>query len=131
MQRRVQALLLVVALFAAPLALLARASMLIGGACNNLCCLPHGSHAGVHSDSQDSEEKGMACHHGSDGHAMSCFMRAGHHPLDYGLLAPFPPTTISAFISAPVPVPSRSTLAGTSQPLLSGFTSAPFQPPRS
>jgi hypothetical protein len=130
--RRAQSILLVLALFASPLALLARASYGLGSECNNLCCLPHGSH-GSHQQNRQvtSKAEGMACHHKDAGSAAFCAMRGTHQALGYGLLAPLPPTTISAFVRVPLPVPSRSKLAGSSESLFPGFIAAPFEPPRS
>ncbi|MGA9144535.1 MAG: hypothetical protein WA664_15960 [Candidatus Acidiferrales bacterium] len=130
--QRVQAILLVLALFAAPLALLARVSSGIGSECGNLCCLRHGPHAAhSHADRTDSKEEGMACHHGEAGHAMYCSMRAGHHSMDYGFLAPVAPTAPSAFVRVALPAPSRATFAQTIDSFPSGFIVAPFEPPRS
>jgi hypothetical protein len=103
--QRAQAILLVLVLFATPLALLARASFGLGSACNNLCCLRHGSHAGHAPESQESS---MDCHHGQAGHAMFCSMKAGHQLVDFGFLAPLAPTTLSSSVSLLLPIPARA-----------------------
>jgi len=126
--QRAQAIVLVLALFAAPLALLARASSGMGSECGSLCCLPHGSHAAHPPDSRESR---MACHHGEAGHAMYCSMNAGHHLMDFGFLAPLAPTTPSSSASLVLPLPARIAIAQSIDSLPSGFFAAPFEPPRS
>jgi hypothetical protein len=131
--RRAQAILVIVALLATPLALLARASDPGMPDCNGMCCLPHGSH---HSPARHSspapEQKEMTCHHGDVGHMMECSMKSGQHRMDYGLLAPYPPARTSALASLIAPKLSRLTgsllFAGD---LSAGFLAGPFQPPRS
>ena len=130
--RRAQAILLVFALFAAPLALLARASSGMGSECGNLCCLPHGSQtAHLHHDQAQSKAVGMACHHKDSSKATFCAMKAGHHPLDYGFLAPLVPTMPSAFASLVLPLPARATIGQSVDSLRVGFMLVPFEPPRS
>jgi hypothetical protein len=126
--QRAQAIVLVLALFAAPLALLARASSGLGGACNNLCCLRHGTHAG---HTPESKEGRMACHHGEAGHAMYCSMKTGHDPMDFGFLAPLAPTTPSSSVSLVLPIRIRTAIAQSLDSLPAGFFAAPFEPPRS
>ena len=131
--RRVQALLVIIALLATPLALLARAVDPGMPDCNGMCCLPHGGH---HSPAKNraptSQEEEMACHHRAVGHPMDCSMRSGRPRMDYGLIAPFPPaqTAVPAFIDQP----RVSRLSGSQFPafhLSAGFLAGPFQPPRS
>lgn len=124
--------MLVLALLSAPLSLFARASGGMGNDCNNMCCLVHGRHAAhLPARPADSSEKDMACHHGEDGHAIKCFMNAGQHSMNYGLLAPIAPTAPSAIATVVVPTRSRATLIQSIEFLSSGFTQAPFEPPRS
>lgn len=127
--RRAQAIVLVFALFAAPLALLARASSGIGSECGNLCCLPHGSHT-AHDARAQSKAEGMACHHKDRSPDAFCAMKAGHHPLDFGFLAPLVPTAPSASATLEVPLPARAAIAKSDAVSYSGFPSAPFEPPR-
>jgi hypothetical protein len=130
--RRAQAILLVFALFAAPLALIARASSGIGSECGNLCCLPHGSHiAHLHDSQAQSNADGMACHHKNDSQSAFCAMKAGHHPLDFGFLAPLVPTAPSASASLELPLPIRTAIAQSGAVSYSGFPASPFEPPRS
>jgi|SRR5580700_2998939 hypothetical protein len=126
--QRAQAIVLVLALFATPLALLARASSGLGSACNNLCCLRHGTHAGHASESKESL---MACHHGEAPHAMYCSMKTGHDLMDFGFLAPLAPTAPSSSVSLVLPIPVRTAIAQSIDSLPAGFFAAPFEPPRS
>ena len=132
--RRVQAILVIVALLATPLALLARADEPSMADCNGMCCLPHGGH--YHLPARDtapaSHEEEMSCRHGALGHMMECSMRSGQPHMAYGLIAPFPParTSVPAFIDQP----RVSRLARSHFPafnLSAGFLTGPFQPPRS
>lgn len=132
--RRVQAILVIVALLATPLALLARAKDAGMADCDGMCCLPHGAHH--HSPARNtapaSHDEEMACHHGALGHMMECSMRSGQHRMDYGLLAPFPPSHTSA--SAAIVRPRVSRIGNSQLPagnLSAGFLAGPFQPPRS
>src|ERR1700739_2950914 len=124
--QRAQAILLVIVLFATPLALLARASSGLGSACTSLCCLRHGPHAG-HGPRADR----MDCRHGEAGHAMLCSMKAGHQLMDLGFLAPLAPTTPSSSINLVLPIPNRAKTSHLDAIAYSGFPSAPFEPPRS
>jgi hypothetical protein len=132
--RRVQAILVIVALLATPLALLARANDSGMPDCNGMCCLPHGGqhHSPARNTTPASHEEEMACHHGALGHMMDCSMRSGQPRMDYGLIAPFPPAQTS--VVASIDQPKLSRLAGSQFPAFSlsaGFLAGPFQPPRS
>lgn len=132
--RRVQAILVIVALLATPLALLARAVDPGMPDCNGMCCLPHGGHHHfpVKNSAPASLEEEMACHHRAVGHTMDCSMRSGQPRMDYGLIAPFPPAQTS--IVAAINQPRVSRLVGSQFPafhLSAGFLAGPFQPPRS
>jgi hypothetical protein len=131
--RRVQAILVMVALLATPLALLARAVDPGMSDCSGMCCLPHGGHR--HSPAKTrapaSHEEEMACHHRAVGDAMDCSMRSGQSRMDYGLIAPFPPAQTS--MVAAIDQPRVSRLVGSQFPafhLSAGFLAGPFQPPR-
>src|SRR6201987_839190 len=123
--QRAQAILLVIVLFATPLALLARASSGLGSACTSLCCLRHGPHAG-HGPRADR----MDCRHGEAGHAMFCSMKAGHQLMDLGFLAPLAATAPSSLVSLVLPIPARTSVAQLMDLLPTGFFAAPFEPPR-
>jgi hypothetical protein len=109
--RRIQTSVIIIALLATPLALLAR-----GMACETspvrMCCMVHGSHA--------SRGQAMACH---------CGMKQNQMP-DFGLLAPIAPTKTESLARPANPELSRRDFAGYAQAAASGFSSAPFEPPR-
>jgi hypothetical protein len=131
--RRVQAILVIVALLATPLALLARANDSGMADCNGMCCLPHGGHH--HSPARNtapaSNEEDMACDHGALGHMMECSMRSGQPRMDYGLLAPLPPAKTSGVASInPPEVSGIGNLRFPAGNLSAGFLAGPFQPPR-
>ena len=132
--RRVQAILVIVALMATPLALLARAVDPGMPDCNGMCCLPHGGHhhSPVKNSAPASHQEEMACHHRTVGDAMDCSMRSGQPRMDYGLIVPFPPAQASIVTAINQPRVSRP--VGSQFPafhLSAGFLAGPFQPPRS
>lgn len=132
--RRVQAILVIVALLATPLALLARAVDPGMPDCNGMCCLPHGAHhhAPARNSTPEPPKDDMACHHGAAGHTMECSMKSGQQRMDYGLIAPFPPSRTSSI--ALIDRPKASRLSNSQSPagnLSAGFFAGPFQPPRS
>jgi hypothetical protein len=132
--RRVQAILVIVALLATPLALLARAVEPGMPDCNGMCCLPHGAHhhAPTRNSSPESQKDDMACHHGAAGHMMECSIKSGQQRMDFGLSAPFPPAQTSALVFIDRPIVSRFTNSQSpAGNLSSGFHAGPFQPPRS
>ncbi len=132
--RRVQAILVIVALLATPLALLARGNDSGMADCNGMCCLPRGGHhhSPARSTAPASHDQDMACHHGAVGHMMECSMRSGQQRMDYGLIAPFPPAQTSVVASINSPRVSRlRNLQFPSDSLAAGFLAGPFQPPRS
>jgi hypothetical protein len=119
--RRAQAILVIIALLATPLALLARGVNGEASECTSMCCLPHGHHAAQHKD--------MECQHGATGHVFECTMTSGHHT-DYGLIAPVAPTLPSAVAFVAIPDVSRDILAQFGEVSVVGVRSGPFQPPR-
>ncbi|MGA7841547.1 MAG: hypothetical protein WBS17_02840 [Candidatus Acidiferrales bacterium] len=132
--RRVQAILVIVALLATPLALLARAVDPGMPDCDGMCCLPHGSHhhAPARNSSPQPSNGDMACHHGAAGHLMDCSMKSDGQRMDYGLSAPFPPAQTSALAFIDRPKVSRfSNSQFPADDLSAGFLAGPFQPPRS
>jgi hypothetical protein len=132
--RGVQAILVIIALLATPLALLARAADPGMPDCNGMCCLPHGSHhhAPARNTSPEPSKDDMACHHGATGHMMECSMRSSQQRMDYGLAAPFPPGRTSSLSFIDGPKVSRFAISQLPADNLSaGFLAGPFQPPRS
>jgi hypothetical protein len=119
--RRAQAILVIVALLATPLALLARGVSSEASECSNMCCLPHGHHAAQH--------KNMECQHGGTGHLIECTMTSSHH-MAYGLIAPIAPTVPSAIAFLAIPDNGREILARFGELSTAGLVSVLFQPPR-
>jgi len=119
--RRTQAILVIMALLATPLALLARG--LSGGTseCTTMCCLAHGHRAAQHKE--------MECQHGGMGHVFECAMTSGHH-MDYGLIAPIAPAVPSAVTSIASPDVQRRIFSQFHEVSATGPLSVPFQPPR-
>jgi hypothetical protein len=130
--RRTQAIVVIVALLATPLALLARASGTEPMDCNGMCCLPHGLHHSMpHRTPQGSTHDGMSCEHDALGHILECTMKPGHQRTDYGLLLPLAPTKASALASiAALNSPRAAGFQYLGQNLSAGFLVTPFQPPR-
>jgi hypothetical protein len=129
--RRAQAIIVIIALLATPLALLARAAADGASDCNRTCCLQHGSHsAHMHHPMNSPAAQGAFCPHRGTEKDCSCVMKAGHDHVAYGFLAPIVPTAPSAILSVEFP----DTSSGMSSPLTefpaTGFLSAPFEPPR-
>ncbi|MGB8542158.1 MAG: hypothetical protein WCD49_11035 [Candidatus Acidiferrales bacterium] len=123
--RRAQAILIIIALLATPLALLARSADGSMSGCTGMCCPTHrSSHA-----ARVLPEK-MLCHHGEAGHLFNCTMMPGHHGIDYGLIAPVAPTSPSAVAFISAPDVSRATAGRLHEVATSGFLSTPLQPPR-
>jgi len=122
--RRAQAILLIIALFATPLALLARSTDGSMSGCAGMCCPAHGSHA-----ARWLHEK-MLCHHGEAGQFFDCTMTPGHHGIDYGLIAPVAPTAPSAIAFIGAPDVNRAIANQLHEVANSGFLSTVLQPPR-
>ena len=122
--RRAQAILVVIALLAAPLALLARSSDGSMSGCAGMCCPTHGPHA-----ARVLHEK-MLCHHGEAGHVFECTMTPGHHGFDYGLIAPIAPATPSAIAFIGAPDVNRAITGQFREVATSGFLPTPLLPPR-
>jgi hypothetical protein len=120
--RRAQAVLVLIALLATPLALLARSDA-CANACTNSCCI--------------------ALHHSAKGPAAShcrganqvpstrcCDQPASNHALDYGFTILMPLSILPSVASIAAPAVSRAVAAPTSLTIPSYFRSAPFEPPR-
>src|ERR1700731_2453067 len=106
--RRAQAIVVVVALLATPLALLARAAPVDMPGCNRMCCLqqrPHTAH--VHHPAKGTAAQGAHCNLGGPHQGCSCSMRAGNQQMDYGFLAPIVPAAPSAIATLAIPDASR------------------------
>jgi len=124
--RRSQAIFVIIALLAAPLALLARGMGGDTSACNHMCCLRHDSHP----TAGKTLGEGMMCHRTAASHGCECAMNSGRNSIDYGFLAPIVPTSASAIVSILNPQVSREYFGRPIEVAISGFLSAPFEPPR-
>lgn len=123
--RRLRAISIIVALLAAPLALLARADC-GETACDCTCSLVQKS---LSSKDQHAHAK-MLCGQAA-GQKPVCTMNAKHHPPDYGLNTLMAPTAPLSFAVLPPPDRARQIFVQQTQAASAGFLSAPFQPPRS
>ncbi|MGA8038295.1 MAG: hypothetical protein WA823_03845 [Candidatus Acidiferrales bacterium] len=139
MFRRAQAMLVVLALLAAPLALYARGSADAMPDCNGLCCLPHHHRAPQPTlAAQPAAEKDPECHHASatpspeSSHtcAFNCAMHGNPHSMNYGLLSPIAPTKPSNLAVLCVATKSQHIASSASQNPPTVFLASPFQPPR-
>lgn len=119
---RAQAILVVIALLATPLALLARGIVCDPSECDcMIACAGQTSHGAA----QDRPLCGAAKR------APMCGMHQGHHALDYGLVAPIAPTAPLPHVKLTGPAISTEYVAPYAQSPVAGFSSAPFEPPRS
>jgi len=129
--RRAQAIIVIIALLATPLALLARAASAGEPGCNRMCCLQHGGHSShMHHPMKSSAVQGAFCPHSGSHQDCRCVMRAGDQRVDYGFLAPVAPTAPSSIISVVIPDASRVFSSPYAELSAPGFLSAPFEPPR-
>jgi hypothetical protein len=118
--RRVQAILVIVAFLAAPIALLARGVFCDPAECDCMTIC-------AHLVSQGKPMCGMAKHAA----APMCGTHQGHHALDYGFIAPFAPAIPLPHAALSVPLVSREFAPQFAQVSVDGIHSVPFEPPRS
>ena len=131
---RAQAVLMIIALLATPLARATDPSM---ANCDGMCCLPHGHHAPQsapgHHAIPVTPAKDASCHH-EDAPPTSalncCAMHPRPHSFNYSLLDPIAPTKPSNLVSLPLPPQTQSASSGVTVFPRSGFLASPFQPPR-
>jgi hypothetical protein len=120
---RLKAIVVAIAMLAAPLALLARGVFCDPSECNcAVMCPMHTSH------SQSQPMCGSARHAST---APMCGTHQGHHALDYGFLAPFAPGVPLAHAQLIAPLASSEFITQSAQFTVDGISSAPFEPPRS
>jgi len=118
--RRIQAVSLLIALLAVPLALIARGYACVPQQCTMMCCLPH-ARADAHMK--------MNC--SGAGRAPACTMQCNSHKnVDYGLTAPLAPTQLAEGVALSAPKVSRLSFFLLRHMASSGFTFQPFKPPR-
>jgi len=115
---RAQAILAVIALLAAPVALLAR-----GIVCDPANCTCAFACAHPVSRSQP------MC--GAVKHAPTCGTHQGHHAIDYGLIVPIAPTAPLPYAQFAAPALSPEFVLEYQQSPIAGFSAVPFEPPRS
>jgi hypothetical protein len=124
--RRAQAILVLLALASLPLILLAQSNA--APACDGICCIRHPMRA---AGSGHADSDVMSCHHGAAAHLFQCGMHSTQHRTDNALLAPLPPTMLSAAAAVPTPALARYPRTQSVQEVASVFVSVPFEPPRS
>jgi hypothetical protein len=130
--RRMEAILLVFALLATPLALLASGVAAGPQGCRRFCCLPHAAHNSPMSQSKKAgKDAEMACHHGEARHMIECGMKSGEGTLEYASLAPIPPTVLSPSAKLAAPEICRHHFEQHDAFATPGILTAPFEPPRS
>lgn len=111
--RRTQAILVIIALLAIPIAPLAWGMACEASSSPMMCCLPHSSHSLA--------GKPVACH---------CPVKSANQLPDIGLIAPIPLATPAARATLLAPEDSRRMFFTFSQLAASGFRPVPFEPPR-
>lgn len=116
MLRRIQSATLVMALFAVPMALVARAFAGAAQECAMACC-------------RGERAKTMHCAHGAGATPFAMCGRAAQMP-DYGLAAPIAPTELSASVTLEKPQARRMSLGVTGLNFSNGYSFPPFEPPR-
>jgi hypothetical protein len=119
--RRAQSILVIVALMATPLALLARADSGEQTQCSRVCCVVRRGHS----------TKPRHCICGVPAQNLQCAMKPMPHTPDYGLNAPILPTEPSPLVLLAAPETKRGALVSIAEMIPSGFSSVPFEPPRS
>jgi len=160
MFRRVQALVLVLALLATPLALYARGIASDMPNCNGMCCLPQHHHTSqptsaeqpaiaVHSapaadsdcphhhaapatkaSAAQNHANAAASEEASHSCAFHCAMHSKPHAMTFGLLAPIAPTKPSDLAAIRIAIDTTRAIAASTDLAPSGFLASPFQPPR-
>lgn len=116
MMRRIQAAALVLALFAVPMALVARALAGAPQECAMACC-------------RGERAMAMHCAHGAGATPFAMCGRATQMP-DYGLAAPVAPTELSASVALEKPRVRRASFGFTDLNFTNGYSFPPFEPPR-
>jgi hypothetical protein len=122
--RRASSILAIVALLATPLALLARSGISQQSQCSRMCCMIQ---RGVHS----ANAKPRRCICGVPAQKLQCAMKPLPRTPDYGLNAPVVPTAPASLVTLAVPKAGRLMLVALVEFPASGFSSVPFEPPRS
>jgi hypothetical protein len=108
--RRVPSIVVIAALLATPLALLGRAMACESTTCTMMCLPRAHSHGAL-----------QICHCSGKSHKLP----------DFGLIAPIAPAETEAFVSIDQPSAIRLAPQVSSRLAVQGFSSTPFNPPRS
>jgi hypothetical protein len=160
MFRRAQAILLVLALLATPLALYARVIASDVPNCNGMCCLPQhhrtpqpapteppaiAVHSAPAADSDcphhhatpttkasaaQNHANAVASEAASHSCAFYCAMHSKPRAMTFGLLAPIAPTKPSDLAAIRIAIDTTRAIAASTDFTPSGFLASPFQPPR-
>ena len=108
---RFSAILVVIALLAAPVSLVARGIFCDPAECEGVVICP------MHMS-------------GASQHAPMCGTHQGRHALDYGFIAPFAPAIPLPHAQLAAPLASHEWLAEYTQFSVAGISPIPFEPPR-
>ena len=128
---RVQAVVLVIVLVAAPFEALARSLACDMNTCECPCCKPRAMNSSsTHSTSQKAQTVGMPCHHRLSNRGPGCTMTCGHNGANDWAAASFPPTILTAPARLASPEMTRQAVAVSEFSLLQGLHAVPFTPPR-
>jgi hypothetical protein len=111
--RRAQAIFVVIAILALPLAPLAWGMACESESVPMMCCIMHTSHS--------ASGQLMRCH---------CTGKSQQPPPDTGMIPPIPPGIAAARIEIAAPQDAREKFFAFSKSETSGYLSAPFEPPR-
>jgi len=111
--RRAQAILVVLALLALPLAPLAWGMACESASVPMMCCMMHATHS--------PSGKPMLCR---------CTGKSQKPAPDTGLIAPIPPGIAVAHVEISAPQDARDRFLAFAESAASGYSSAPFEPPR-
>ena len=128
--QRVQAILVMVALLATPLALLARATPLPAD-CDMMCCPASQSHsAPIQNLMHHETSTANHCLHHAGEMDGNCYMRSGRAALPFGLLALMAPTNPSSHARLAPPAVSLRSFASLVSFAPQGPSVDLFEPPR-
>jgi hypothetical protein len=111
--RRAQAIFVVLALLALPLAPLAWGLACEDASVPMMCCLMHTTHS--------PSGQPVACH---------CTGKSPKHAPEIGMISPIPPVTATLRVEIAPPQRALDNSLGYSRSETAGFRSAPFEPPR-
>lgn len=126
--RRVQAILVLLALAALPLVPLLQASEMSACACGCACCLRHAMPSEKAAD--NTHRATMFCQRDAFTRHSQCGMKANRGNMRASMLGPLPPTMLSALAVLAPPALSLGASLGLIKDSPSGFVPDLFEPPR-